>query len=225
MIKLENISKYYTMGKTRFQALKDVSLEIGDNEFISIEGKSGAGKSTLMHIIGCLDNFNSGSYLFDGKNVGRMKDKELADIRNSKIGFVMQDFALISQESVLFNVMLPLYFSKTKYSEMKNLSFEAIEQVGIADQAAKKVNQLSGGQKQRVAIARALISGCKLILADEPTGALDTKTSEEIMALLETVNKKRGTAVIVVTHDPTVSAYAKRKIVISDGVIIEDKKV
>ncbi|MDD2269218.1 MAG: ABC transporter ATP-binding protein [Eubacteriales bacterium] len=221
MIKLENINKYYIMGKSRFRALKDVSLEIGAGEFVSIEGKSGAGKSTLMHIIGCLDNFNSGNYSLNGKAVEKMKDRELSAIRNSKIGFVMQDFALISQETVLFNVMLPLYFSKTKYSEMKNLAFDIIEQVGIADQSSKKVNQLSGGQKQRVAIARAMISGCDIILADEPTGALDTKTSSEIMALLESVNK-RGTTIIVVTHDPSVSAYAKRKIIISDGVIVED---
>ncbi|HBR31368.1 MAG: ABC transporter ATP-binding protein [Eubacteriales bacterium] len=221
MIKLNNINKYYKIGKNRFHALKNVSLEIKDGEFVSIEGKSGAGKSTLVHIIGCLDNFDSGSYILDGVSVGDMKESALSATRNSKIGFVMQDFALISHESVIFNVMLPLYFSKIKYN-MKSRAYDMLEQVGIADQALKSVNQLSGGQKQRVAIARALITGCSIIVADEPTGALDTKTSEEIMDLLININQSAGTTVIVVTHDPTVSAAAERKIIISDGIIKKD---
>lgn len=158
MIQIENINKYYKLGKGRFHALKNVSLEIGDGELVSVEGRSGAGKTTLLHILGCLDSFDSGTYLLNGRSVGKMGDRMLAGIRNREIGFVMQDFALISQEDVLFNIMLPLYFSHTKHSRMKALAIEMLELVGLGDQLGKKVSQLSGGQKQRVAVARALVS-------------------------------------------------------------------
>ena len=224
MIQIENINKYYKLGKGRFHALKNVSLEIGDGELVSVEGRSGAGKTTLLHILGCLDSFDSGTYLLNGRSVGKMGDRMLAGIRNREIGFVMQDFALISQEDVLFNIMLPLYFLHTKHSRMKALAIEMLELVGLGDQLGKKVSQLSGGQKQRVAVARALVSGCGVLLADEPTGALDTKTGREIMELLCRVNRERGTTVVVITHDKEISSFARRKIVLSDGVIESDDR-
>ena len=224
MIQIENINKYYKLGKGRFHALKNVSLEIGDGDLVSVEGRSGAGKTTLLHILGCLDSFDSGTYMLNGRSVGKMGDRMLAGIRNREIGFVMQDFALISQEDVLFNIMLPLYFSHTKHSRMKALAIEMLELVGLGDQLGKKVSQLSGGQKQRVAVARALVSGCGVLLADEPTGALDTKTGREIMELLCRVNRERGTTVVVITHDTEISSFARRKIVLSDGVIESDDR-
>ncbi len=223
MIRIENINKFYKLGKGRFHALKDVSLEIGDGEFVSVEGRSGAGKTTLLHILGCLDSFDSGTYLLNGKSVGKMGDRQLAAVRNREIGFVMQDFALVAQEDVLFNVMLPLYFSKTKHSRMKDLAAEKLERVGLSDQIGKKVSQLSGGQKQRVAIARALVAGSGIILADEPTGALDSGTGREVMELLRGINREQGTTVVVITHDAEIASYAGRRIVLADGVVEYDE--
>ena len=223
MIRIENINKFYKLGKGRFHALKDVSLEIGDGEFVSVEGRSGAGKTTLLHILGCLDSFDSGTYLLNGKSVGKMGDRQLAAVRNREIGFVMQDFALVAQEDVLFNVMLPLYFSQTKHSRMKDLAAEKLERVGQSDQIGKKVSQLSGGQKQRVAIARALVAGSGIILADEPTGALDSGTGREVMELLRGINREQGTTVVVITHDAEVASYAGRRIVLADGVVEYDE--
>ena len=223
MIRIENINKFYKLGKGRFHALKDVSLEIGDGEFVSVEGRSGAGKTTLLHILGCLDSFDSGTYLLNGKSVGKMGDRQLAAVRNREIGFVMQDIALVAQEDVLFNVMLPLYFSKTKHSRMKDLAAEKLERVGLSDQIGKKVSQLSGGQKQRVAIARALVAGSGIILADEPTGALDSGTGREVMELLRGINREQGTTVVVITHDAEVASYAGRRIVLADGVVEYDE--
>ena len=222
MIRIENINKFYKLGKGRFHALKDVSLEIGDGEFVSVEGRSGAGKTTLLHILGCLDSFDSGTYLLNGKSVGKMGDRQLAAVRNREIGFVMQDFALVAQEDVLFNVMLPLYFSQTKH-RMKDLAAEKLERVGLSDQIGKKVSQLSGGQKQRVAIARALVAGSGIILADEPTGALDSGTGREVMELLRGINREQGTTVVVITHDAEVASYAGRRIVLADGVVEYDE--
>ena len=223
MIRIENINKFYKLGKGRFHALKDVSLEIGDGEFVSVEGRSGAGKTTLLHILGCLDSFDSGTYLLNGKSVGKMGDRQLAAVRNREIGFVMQDFALVAQEDVLFNVMLPLYFSKTKHSRMKDLAAEKLERIGLSDQIGKKVSQLSGGQKQRVAIARALVAGSGIILADEPSGALDSGTGREVMELLRGINREQGTTVVVITHDAEVASYAGRRIVLADGVVEYDE--
>ena len=223
MIRIENINKFYKLGKGRFHALKDVSLEIGDGEFVSVEGRSGAGKTTLLHILGCLDSFDSGTYLLNGKSVGKMGDRQLAAVRNREIGFVMQDFALVAQEDVLFNVMLPLYFSKTKHSRMKDLAAEKLERFGLSDQIGKNVSQLSGGQKQRVAIARALVAGSGIILADEPTGALDSGTGREVMELLRGINREQGTTVVVITHDAEVASYAGRRIVLADGVVEYDE--
>ena len=222
MIKIEHLNKYYKTGRGRFHALKDISLEIGDGEFVCIEGRSGAGKTTLLNIIGCLHGFDSGSYLLNGQPVEKMGDRRLAAIRNREIGFVIQDFALIAKEDVLFNVMLPLYFSRTGTAKMKRLAQDTLELVGLADQAGKKVSQLSGGQKQRVAVARALVSGGGILLADEPTGALDSVTGRGIMELISRINSERGTTVVLITHDAEVASYARRRIALSDGAVISD---
>lgn len=220
MLKIENLTKTYNYKKSNaFTALKDVSLEVADGEMLAIIGKSGAGKSTLLHIIGCIDKFEKGSYTIDGTDVHSLSDNKLAKIRNEKVGIVMQDFALIDEYSVIENVMIPLNFSKKKLGKPKELAMKALERVGIADLAKKPVSKLSGGQKQRVAIARAIVNDPSFILADEPTGALDTKTSSEIMELFTELNKS-GKTVIIITHDLTVADKCKRKVEISDGRII-----
>ena len=218
LIEVNNVNKYYSVGKNSFHALKNVSFQIETGDFVSIEGKSGAGKSTLLNIIGCIDNFDSGDYILEGMKINALSEPKLASVRNTEIGYVFQDFCLINHQSVLFNTMLPLFFGKMKYKEMKKLGIQALERVGIADQAHKKANQLSGGQRQRVAIARAIINQPKIILADEPTGALDSSTSVQIMDLLKELNSE-GTTVIVVTHDSFVSNYCKKHIMIKDGCI------
>ncbi|WP_418518294.1 ABC transporter ATP-binding protein [Pseudoruminococcus massiliensis] len=220
MLKIENLTKTYNYKKSNaFTALKDVSLEVEDGEMLAIIGKSGAGKSTLLHIIGCIDKFEKGSYTIDGTDVHSLSDNKLAKIRNEKVGIVMQDFALIDEYSVIENVMIPLNFSKKKLGKPKELAMKALERVGIANLAKKPVSKLSGGQKQRVAIARAIVNDPSFILADEPTGALDTKTSSEIMELFTELNKS-GKTVIIITHDLTVADKCKRKVEISDGRII-----
>lgn len=220
MLKIENLTKTYNYKKSNaFTALKDVSLEVEDGEMLAIIGKSGAGKSTLLHIIGCIDKFEKGSYIIDGTDVHSLSDNKLAKIRNEKLGIVMQDFALIDEYSVIENVMIPLNFSKKKLGKPKELAMKALERVGLANLAKKPVSKLSGGQKQRVAIARAIVNDPSFILADEPTGALDTKTSSEIMELFTELNKS-GKTVIIITHDLTVADKCKRKVEISDGRII-----
>ena len=219
MLEIKDLKKRYG----RFQALDGLSMEVGDGELYGFVGPNGAGKTTLLHILGCLDSFDSGTYLLNGKSVGKMGDRQLAAVRNREIGFVMQDFALVAQEDVLFNVMLPLYFSQTKHSRMKDLAAEKLERVGLSDQIGKKVSQLSGGQKQRVAIARALVAGSGIILADEPTGALDSGTGREVMELLRGINREQGTTVVVITHDAEVASYAGRRIVLADGVVEYDE--
>ena len=220
MLKIENLTKTYNYKKSNaFTALKDVSLEVEDGEMLAIIGKSGAGKSTLLHIIGCIDKFEKGSYIIDGTDVHSLSDNKLAKIRNEKVGIVMQDFALIDEYSVIENVMIPLNFSKKKLGKPKELAMKALERVGIANLAKKPVSKLSGGQKQRAAIARAIVNDPSFILADEPTGALDTKTSSEIMELFTELNKS-GKTVIIITHDLIVADKCKRKIEISDGKII-----
>lgn len=220
MLKIENLTKTYNYKKSNaFTALKDVSLDVEDGEMLAIIGKSGAGKSTLLHIIGCIDKFEKGSYIIDGTDVHSLSDNKLAKIRNEKVGIVMQDFALIDEYSVIENVMIPLNFSKKKLGKPKELAMKALERVGLANLAKKPVSKLSGGQKQRVAIARAIVNDPSFILADEPTGALDTKTSSEIMELFTELNKS-GKTVIIITHDLTVADKCKRKVEISDGRII-----
>lgn len=217
MIMINELTKIYNYKKSNaFTALKDVSLTVEDGEMLAIIGKSGAGKSTLLHIIGCIDTFEKGEYTIDDISVHRLSDRKLANIRNEKVGIVMQDFALIEEYTVLENVKIPLYFSRKKKNSANALALSALEKVGIRELAKKTVNKLSGGQKQRVAIARAIVNDPSFILADEPTGALDTKTSAEIMDLFKSLNAE-GKTVIIITHDPTIAEACKRKIEISDG--------
>ena len=220
MIEISKLNKYYQIGNSKFHALKDIDLDIKDGEMLAVTGKSGAGKSTLMNIIGLLDRYDSGSLKIDGVEASGLRDSRLAKLRNQKIGFVMQDFSLLEHKSVLMNVMLPLYFNnRYNFREMKKLAMDALKKVGITEQASKKVNQLSGGQKQRVAVARAIINEPSFILADEPTGALDTQTSAEIMALFKNLNDD-GKTIIIITHDMNIADFCQRKIEISDGRLI-----
>ncbi len=220
MIEISKLNKYYQIGNSKFHALKDIDLDIKDGEMLAVTGKSGAGKSTLMNIIGLLDSYDSGSLKIDGVEASGLRDSRLAKLRNQKIGFVMQDFSLLEHKSVLMNVMLPLYFNnRYNLREMKKLAMDALKKVGITEQAQKKANQLSGGQKQRVAVARAIINEPSFILADEPTGALDTKTSAEIMELFKNLNND-GKTIIIITHDMNIADFCQRKIEISDGWLI-----
>ncbi len=222
MIEIKNIQKTYNYGKSNaFQALNDVSLTINDGEMVAIIGKSGAGKSTLMHILGCIDEFESGKYYLNGEDVSSLNEKKRAQIRNSKIGIVLQDFALVESYSVIENVMLPLYFSKGIKGKKEKMAkaIDVLKQMEMYEFVDKKVNKLSGGQKQRVAIARAMINNPKILLADEPTGALDVKMSAEIMSIFEKLNEQ-GTTVIIITHDMEIAKKCGRIIEISDGRII-----
>ena len=220
MIKLDNIVKVYNPQKANeFEALHGVSAEIKDGEMVAVIGKSGAGKSTLLHILACIDSYQEGEYTIDGTLVKNLSEKQYAKIRNEKIGMVMQDFALVEDFTALENVMIPLNFSKKKVSDKKGKALAALRSVGIEDLAKKPCNKLSGGQKQRVAIARAIVNEPAMILADEPTGALDSKTSAEIMELFRTLNET-GRTVIIVTHDPKVAEQCGRVIEISDGEIL-----
>lgn len=221
MIKLNNITKIYNPKKSNeFEALHGVSCEINDGELVAVIGKSGAGKSTLLHILACIDNYQEGEYTIDGTLVKNLSEKQYAKIRNEKIGMVMQDFALVEDFTALENVMIPLNFSKQKIKNKKEKALAALKSVGIGELAKKPCNKLSGGQKQRVAIARAIVNEPSMILADEPTGALDTKTSAEIMALFKSLNKQ-GRTVVIVTHDPKIAEQCDRIIEISDGRIVK----
>lgn len=224
MITITKIKKIYQNKNLLVRALDDVSLTIQDGESVAIMGRSGAGKTTLLNILGCLDSFDSGTYYLDGIDVSQLSDAKLAHLRNQKIGFVMQDFALLPHKSVLFNVMLPMYFDRTPWKEMRQRANYVLEKLGIEDQRNKKVNQLSGGQKQRVAIARAIIKDPSIILADEPTGALDSETGRIIMETLMERNQE-GITVIVITHDSQVASYCRRKIILSDGKLVLDNPV
>ena len=222
MIKVEKLTKIYNKGqKTEFTALQDVNLTINDGDFIAVTGTSGAGKSTLLYVLSGIDSYEGGSVMIDGVELGKLSDKESSRLRNEKMGFVMQDFALMEDFTVLENVMLPLRFAGNKRN-MKEKAIEAIERVGISEMTNKSVNQLSGGQKQRCAIARALVAKPSIIFADEPTGALDSKTSVEIMEVFEKLNSE-GQTVIIVTHDPEVAKRCRKHIVISDGKIIAEE--
>jgi len=218
MIEIENITKVYPMGQTEVRALNGVSLTIADGEWVAITGPSGSGKSTLMAIIGCLDSPTSGIYRLDGAEVERMSDDELAAVRNKKVGFVFQTFNLLARTSALENVELPLLYSDVNHRREKARA--ALEAVGLGDRITHRPSELSGGQQQRVAIARALVTEPSIILADEPTGNLDSKTGQEIMALFGELHRTRGITVIFVTHDPTIAANAQRVIHIKDGVIV-----
>ena len=221
MIEIKNLVKTYNKGKTNeFCALKGIDLSIEEGEMVAIIGKSGAGKSTLLHILAAIDSYDKGSYLVDGVSVGDLKEKERARFRNQKMGIVMQDYALIDEYTIEENVQIPLIFGKVKGNDVRREKImTALENVGLAELAKKPVRQLSGGQKQRVAIARALVNNPTFLLADEPTGALDSKTSGEIMDVFEKLNQG-GKTVIIVTHDMEVAARCGRVIEISDGEIV-----
>ena len=220
MIKLDKIIKIYNPKKANeYEDLHGVSCEISDGEMVAIIGKSGAGKSTLLHILACIDSYQSGEYTIDGTLVKNLSEGQYAKIRNEKIGIVMQDFALVEDFSALENVLIPLDFAKKKIKNKKEKALEALKAVGMGDLSKKPCNKLSGGQKQRVAIARAIVNEPAMILADEPTGALDTKTSAEIMELFKRLNKE-GKTVVIVTHDPKVAEQCSRVIEVSDGKII-----
>lgn len=224
MIELKNIQKSYPVGKERFTALKDINLTVDTGELLAIQGRSGAGKSTLFNIIGCLDDFDQGEYLLNGELISAKRDKELARLRSEQIGFVLQEFALLDHQPVLFNVMLPMYFDNTPYSVMKQKATEALAQVQMHDHKDKLANKLSGGERQRVAIARAIVNDPMILLADEPTGALDTETANEIMNLLVTLHAN-GLTVLIITHDEEVAAYCPRRIQLLDGRIQTDVSV
>lgn len=219
MIRLKNISKQYTLGDVITNALNEISLTIADGEFVAIMGASGSGKSTLLNIIGCMDTPSGGEYFLDDRKVSELNSRELSSIRNAKISFVFQNFALMEKYSAYENIELPLVNRRVSANERRHTVEEAAARLGITEQLCKLPKQMSGGQQQRVALARALASGADIILADEPTGALDKKTGIELMEIFKELNRD-GKTIIIVTHDPNVEEYADRVITISDGRII-----
>ena len=223
LIHLQNISRRYQMGMETIYALRDVSLEIQRGEYVAIMGPSGSGKSTLMNLIGCLDTPSAGHYELNGVSVGDMDDNELAEIRNREIGFVFQTFNLLARSNALHNVELPLIYSGMPADQRRQVALEALAQVGLADRVHHKPNELSGGQRQRVAVARALVNKPSLLLADEPTGNLDSKTGDEIMGLFGELSRK-GNTLIVVTHEEDIAKHARRIIRLRDGLIASDEK-
>ncbi len=224
IINIEHIAKVYQVGSEEVHALRDVSLQINQNEYVAIMGPSGSGKSTLMNMLGCLDTPTSGIYDFKGVAVSEMTDNELAKIRNKEIGFVFQTFNLLARSDAIHNVELPLIYAGVPSAERKQRAEQALMDVGLKDRMHHKPNELSGGQRQRVAIARALVSKPAIILADEPTGNLDSKTGEEIMALFHEIHEK-GNTIILVTHEEYIAEHALRIIRLKDGLIENDEKV
>ncbi|MGB6607171.1 MAG: ABC transporter ATP-binding protein [Atribacterota bacterium] len=222
MLEIKKIKKIYQMGKVKVEALKGVSFYIDKGEFVAIMGPSGSGKSTLMHIIGCLDQPTEGSFIIGGKDVSKLNDDRLAEIRNKSIGFVFQQFNLLSRISILHNVEIPLIYAGLKTKRRREMAKQALESVGLADRVKHKPNEISGGEKQRAAIARALVNNPLIILADEPTGNLDTKTGEEIMKIFYKLHQQ-GNTVIMVTHEAEVSRHAHRIIHLRDGLIEKDE--
>jgi len=223
VIEAENLTKVYKMGIVEVHALRGLSVKIARGEVVAIMGPSGSGKSTLMNIIGCLDRPTAGNYFLDGESVSNLKDDQLASIRNRKVGFVFQSFNLLSRATALSNVELPLRYSGIT-SGRRERAITALEAVGLQDRIYHRPNELSGGQQQRVAIARALVTNPAILLADEPTGNLDTKSGEEIMRLLLALNRERGTTLIIVTHDSDVASQTQRSIHIRDGVVVDGLK-
>jgi putative ABC transport system ATP-binding protein len=226
LIKLDHVSRTYPLGATRVQALRDVSLEIEPGEFVAILGASGSGKSTLMNLIGCLDRPTSGHYFLDGVDVADLDHDELADIRNEKIGFVFQSFNLLSRTTAQQNVEMPMLYSSSRLSsrERHKRAREALELVGLGGRAGHKSNQLSGGEQQRVAIARSIVNQPSVLLADEPTGNLDSRTSAEIMTVFQSLNQ-HGITIVMVTHELDIARYAKRNVLMRDGLVLKDRPV
>jgi len=225
VIQLEHIHKTYTMGDVDVHALRGVSLTIREGEFVAIMGASGSGKSTTMNIIGCLDQPTRGKYILDGQDVSGMSKDERADIRCQKIGFVFQGFNLLSRTSALENVELPMLYAGVETSRRNQRALEALAAVGLAGREQNHPNQLSGGQQQRVAVARALVNNPALILADEPTGNLDSRTSVEVMEIFQRLNRERGITLVLVTHEPDIADYAQRVVVFKDGKIKRDYQI
>lgn len=221
IIKINDLAKTYIMGSEEVRALKSITTSINKNEYVALMGPSGSGKSTLMNLLGCLDTPSSGSYVLNGSDVSSMDDDELADIRNKEIGFVFQTFNLLPRLSSLENVALPLIYGGKSKSQRTELAEEALDKVGLSDRMDHKPNELSGGQRQRVAIARAIVNNPALILADEPTGNLDTKTSIEIMSIFERIHDL-GNTIILVTHEPDIAEHASRIIRLRDGLVESD---
>ena len=222
LIEIHDVTKIYQMGNVEVPALRGVSLAIAEGEMVAIVGPSGSGKSTLMNILGCLDQPTAGVYILDGEDVGSLNDDQLASIRNRKVGFVFQQYMLLQRTSALKNVEMPLIYRGVSAAERRRRAEVALRIVGMTQRMDHKPNELSGGQQQRVAIARALVGSPAVILADEPTGALDTKTSEEIMRILQRLNTEQGLTVILVTHEADIAAYAQRVLTMRDGVLVSD---
>lgn len=223
IISIEDLRKTYIMGTMEVHALKSITLNINKNEYVALMGPSGSGKSTLMNLLGCLDTPTAGEYVLNGSNVSQMEDSELADIRNKEIGFVFQTFNLLPRSTALENVALPLVYSGLSKSKRTDRAAEVLESVGLGDRMDHRPNELSGGQRQRVAIARALVNNPAIILADEPTGNLDTKTSIEIMSIFEEIHAN-GNTVILVTHEPDIAEHSHRIIRLRDGLVETDEK-
>jgi putative ABC transport system ATP-binding protein len=224
IIRLENLVKVYKVGETEVRALRGITYAVEAGEFLAIMGSSGSGKSTLMNIIGCLDRPTSGTYFLEGEEVSTLGRDELAQIRNQKIGFVFQTFNLLPRTTALENVELPLLYSAHIHSKQRvEMALQSLESVGLKDRAYHKTNQLSGGEQQRVAIARALLNNPTLILADEPTGNLDTKTSNEIINVFTRLNKEKNITMVMVTHEPDIACFARKRIYIRDGEIIKEE--
>lgn len=221
ILELKNIYKNYDQDNLVVPVLKDVSLQVDEGEYVAVMGPSGSGKTTLMNIIGCLDLPTSGSYILDGRPVSELKEKELTKVRRNILGFVFQNFQLMPRESALDNVCLPLIYAGVSKKERKEMGMKALEKVGLADRAEFRPNQLSGGQKQRVAIARAMVNNPKLLLADEPTGALDSKSGKQVLELFDMLNES-GVTIVMITHDRKVAERAKRIVHIIDGEISEE---
>jgi putative ABC transport system ATP-binding protein len=224
IIQIKDLTRFYQMGETEVRALNGVTFDVLENEYIAIMGPSGSGKSTLMNMIGCLDTPTGGEYILNNNRVSQMDDAELAEVRNREIGFVFQTFNLLPRTTCLANVELPLIYAGVKASERKEKASEVLSKVGLGDRLDHKPNELSGGQRQRVAIARALVNSPSILLADEPTGNLDTKTGDEIMLLFEELYKA-GNTIILVTHENEIAEYSRRIVRLRDGVIESDEKV
>ncbi len=225
IIEIKNITKVYQMGDVEVRALRGVSLQVVRRELVSIMGPSGSGKSTLMNIIGCLDKPTGGEFYLNGSDVSKMDDNELAEIRNREIGFVFQNFNLLARTSALANVELPMVYNRIAKKERHQRAIAALESVGLGDRIHHKSNELSGGQQQRVAIARALVNNPTLILADEPTGNLDSKSGAEIMTIFQRLNEVQGITIVFVTHEPEIAQHTRRIIRLGDGHIISDEAV